>query len=173
MYNKSKWIFISLIALLFSTEISAQKAYIVISKNDTSPANISQWDFGVIIKNNKLKKYRVQDTAIIKKRIDYPYSNLITPYLEIRSGKRYVQYEDKLPQGVSLPTTDSCFFSCCNCIDLKKGEFLKINLKLLQPFELAPGKYRMHVALTSPAYDCKECKLKEQIFSNYLYFEVN
>jgi hypothetical protein len=165
-----------ILILLFFFNVSfslyAQKVEFFISLNDSTNINASDWVFNVWIKNNKLKKYRVQDTAILKERISAPFTNLLVPYVERSEGGKYVQYENGLSMGVPIPTYDTCFWNCCNCTDLKKGESMQLKLKILQPYKLKKGKYRMLARLSTPTVGCKGCKFKGQVLSNYLYFDV-
>ena len=152
--------------------LQAQKSSLFVIINDSSNADASKWVFTIKISNNKLKKYQAQDTAYIREYLEVPIYNSVTPYLFKHEDGKYKQYRSTNQSGDIVAQVDSCLPKCCNCIVLKKGEFLQINLDLLKPFKFEKGKYRLQISIIPPFVDCTDCKFLHEIHSNFIYFEV-
>src|ERR1700748_1635639 len=170
--KKNKYIFLSLLILFFFSNGYSQKATITAKLLDSSFHDASKFNFQIEIKNIGFDKYWIQDTSFLKTHLEYPFENLIYPYMEKEINGVYKIYEKhKHRPGYGL--RDECLDSCCNCIFLQKGEGLKMNLPTLKCYNMETGQYRMQIMIAPPLMSCHACEQGQEIYSEFLYFTVN
>ena len=148
----------------------SQKAEMYVKLIDSS-SSASEYIFNIEVKNISFDTYWVQDTSFLKNLLEHPAKNLIYPYLQKKAANEFKIYERyKYRPGVG--TLAKCLDSCCNCIFLKRGESLKIDLPILECYIMEKGQYRMQVVIGPPFFSCLGCKQLEEICSKYVYFTV-
>ncbi len=155
--------------LFIAATASSQKASIHVRLLDSTAADYSSRIFEVEIKNDSFPGYWVQDIAFIRRNLETPTSALLYVVLQ-KKGERFSYSKEKRHQGDAF-SLDSYFMNCCNCIYLKKGESIKINLPLLDRYILEKGDYSMSVMVAPPMNSCDRCEQFGEIHTKY-YFKV-
>ena len=130
-------------------------------------------NFNVRIKNNSFKEYYVQDTLYMQRHVTAPGANFIWSYIDKKKNGKYIPGEYGYRGRGSL-VPDSCSSVCCNCLLLKKGDFIQFTLALLKPYKLEKGEYRVHVSFIPPKAPPKaDPKIHQELESNYVYFTIH
>src|SRR5580658_4673012 len=132
-----KRVIVSLSTILIIISPSyAQKASLHVKLLDSSFASHSDFVFEVEIRNDSFLTYWIQDTAILRARLDYPPSDLLHAILEKKVDGKYKSYERLKRHPGDNFSMDSCVRFCCKCIFLSKGQALKLSLPLLSNYIL-------------------------------------
>lgn len=168
-----KAISVCLLLSFFSLNSYCQKASIHIKLIDKTPSNPSDFVFEIEINNNRFENYWVQDTAFLKEELVNPSYNLIYPFIWKKDQGGIYKLYDNLKRMPGVGTSSKWQDSCYNCIYLKKGESLKINLKVLQCCTIEKGQYRLQVAIRPPLFSCNGCDQLQELSSDYIYFDVD
>lgn len=150
----------------------AQKASLHVRLVDSSFTTWSDYVFQVEIRNDSFPSYLIQDTAKLRAQVNYTGTGLMYVVLEKKVAGTYKSFE-KVKHRVGDFNSDTCMYHCCNCLCLRKGELIKLNLPLLENYILEPGEYKMETTLGPPlelCHDCEEIHLGE-IYTDY-YFKV-
>jgi|GEM_PF-1272169 len=169
MTNTIIKLFLVLSLILLGSYTYSQKAAIRIALPHSLDNNPTKYNFLITINNNGFDKYWLQDTTIIRNWIGDAGKNFIYPFVQKRVGKKYKTYDVIGPSP--FPALDSCEYKCCNCILIKKGDSLNINLQLLSGYKFEKGEYRLQVAASIPILSCQNCEQLPELFSNYIYFK--
>jgi hypothetical protein len=157
--------------LLMMGAIHAQKASIHVRLVDSSTAMPSGYLFEVEIKNDSFPSYWLQDTAFIRAYYgSHGVSHLYTILLRKVNGE-YKSYDKWKRRPGDAFTNDSCYDNCCNCIFLKTGESVKMNLPLLAPYNMEKGDYEIEVVISAPEKSCNYCEQLYEIHTD-VYFRV-
>jgi hypothetical protein len=150
-----------------------QKTTIRIQLLDKSTSDASEFVFEIAIKNKGFEKYWVQDTTFLKEELLNPSEDLVYPFLWKKNNesiyKLYGNYKRR--PGVGPPS--KWMDSCKNCIFLKRGESLKVRLKMLECYLIDRGQYKLQVAIRPPLFSCNDCPQLAELSSNFIYFKVD
>ena len=170
---KVKKQFFTLLGHLFLLNCAfSQEAAIYLKLKDTSAKDASQYVFNLRIKNISYKLFWVQDTTLIKDLVEHPSSSMLFPIMQKKKDGKYKSYERfKYRPGVSASA--SILDSCSNCVFLKMGESLSIDIPVLKCYNMEKRMYRLIMTLYTPLHSCDVCTIIPEIESKYFYFTVN
>jgi hypothetical protein len=167
----AKYSVLLIIILLGMDRTYAQKASIHARLVDSSAATPSGYLFEVEIKNDSFPSYWLQDTAFIRAHYGSLGVSHLYTILVRKVNREYKSYDKWKRHPGDVFFNDSCFDNCCNCIFLRAGESVKMNLPLLAPYNMEKGEYKMEVVISAPEKSCNYCEQLDE-FSTYVYFRI-
>jgi hypothetical protein len=117
--------------LAFSSKSYGQKAGVSLELLDNSSSNSSDFIFRIHIANDSFFALWVQDSTILQGRIPFRGQSLVHIFIDKKINGTYEAY-DEGKHRPAIFMEDRWGDSCCNCIILKKGDSVSVDLKILE-----------------------------------------